>query len=217
MSLSQKGIKMLSRVVILDAHSSGDDIIADSGRFVIPTLRSRDTNDRRKGVALSDFVAPTNDHIALFTVTSGKAADDLLQSLRDSGDDYNALLLQSVADRLAEAATQWTHDRIALNEWGYANSQQSRGIRPAVGYPSLPDQSLAMHFDQVLHSGDLGITITENGALHPSSTTMGVIIASPKASYFDVKGISADTFADYARRRAIDPDTLRHFISTPIG
>lgn len=213
--LSKKGVRLQSRVVILDARSSGDDIIAADGAFTIPTLRSRDTADGQKGVALSDFVAESNDHIALFTATSGRDITTMLQGLRDS-DDYNALLLQSVADRLAEAATQWTHHRVAENEWGYRGAQDSWGIRPAVGYPSLPDQSLAMLFDKVLHTSELGITITENGALHPSSTTMGVILASPKASYFDVKGITETTFADYARRRGYDPEKLRPFISTPI-
>ncbi len=215
-SLSQQGIKLLGRVVILDAYSAGDDIITDNGQFTIPTLRSHDTKKGHKGVALSDFIAKSDDHIALFTVTVGNEIASMIQSLSDSSDDYNALLLQSVADRLVEAATQWTHNRVARNEWGFASPTSTIGIRPAVGYPSLPDQSLAMHFDSLLHCCDLGISITENGALYPSSTTMGVIIASPKASYFDVKGVSQACFADYARRRGIDADTLRRFISTPI-
>ena len=101
---------------------------------------------------------------------------------RDNGDEFKALLYQSLADRLAEAATEFTYRKVRNQLWGF----NAKGIRPAIGFPSLPDQRLVFLADKVLNYSEVGITLTENGALYPTASTTGYIIAHPNARYFSI-------------------------------
>lgn len=125
------------------------------------------------GHSLAHFVAPADDHIALFAVS--------VSGLPQTSDSYASMLAQTVGHRLAEAATKWLHQRLARCEWGF---DYARSIRPAVGYSSLPDHRLIFSLDRHLRLADLGITLTENGAMSPGASTCGIIIAHPQARYF---------------------------------
>lgn len=215
-----EGVEIKARVVI--AHAVTDhatDTLTLDGDAKIPALRRQ--TDEPVTVALTDFIAPT-DTVALFTATAAGPLADKIAALRATGDDYRAMLAESLADRLVEAATVCVHSNVARLLWGYAteatghdlegDGSASMGIRPAIGYPSLPDQSLVFEADKLLHYADLGITLTENGALHPSATTTGLIIASPEAHYFTVGPIADDQRGDYASRRGLPADYLSRFI-----
>lgn len=181
-SLVRNNVSLDARVAILPAKSIGDDIYihTNSGKeIIIPTPRQQNP----PYTAMSDFIAAENDHIGIFTVTA-KSAIDFFKTSIPAPPDYEALLIQSLADRLVEAATDRMHTITHDFLWGLKDIPQ--GIRPAVGYPSLPDHSLMFILDKILHFADLGIFLTENGALAPSSTTAGLILPSPEARYFDI-------------------------------
>ena len=198
------GIK--ARVAILPASSTPEDsIVMEYNReeITLPTPRQRSAcSEAEERLALSDFIAPRKpdgkpaDWIGLFAVTVGNEVDGMARKLHEEGDEYRSLLYQTVAHRLAEAATEYLHLLVRTQLWGYSDESypgkinlrdlKYEGIRPAVGYPSLPDQKLVFTTGKVLDYQSLGITLTENGALLPSATTTGLIIAHPKSRYFIV-------------------------------
>lgn len=192
-----------ARVAILPARRSGDDMVIEGkdGEVLIPTLR-REAAPR---IAVADFLAEENDWVGVFVVTAG----NVLKAMPLGTDEYRALLVQSLADRLVEAATEWMHTYEHETLHGLSSPH---GVRPAIGYPSLPDQTLVYETDKILHYADLGITLTENGALSPSATTTGFIFASPEARYFEVGPIGEKQFADYARRRGMTIEDLRRVL-----
>jgi 5-methyltetrahydrofolate--homocysteine methyltransferase len=146
---------------------------------------------------LCDFVAPQGDYAGAFAITVGRDFAQELSSLSAQGDEYGALLMQSVGDRLVEAASEWLHERVRRELWGYAPQKQLsvkemfqaryRGIRPAVGYPSLPDQRLIFPLAELLDVEKIGISLTENGAMYPQSSVCGLYLASPHARYFVIE------------------------------
>lgn len=222
--LKSQGHTLHAKVVILPARSEGDDIVIDDGEVRIPTLRQQTPaveGAPLQRLALADFVSPEDgDYAGFFAVTIG---GEFQREINDAADDpYKSLLLQSLADRLVEAATELTHRKVRSEIWGYDQSEpdahsrnengEGHGIRPAFGYPSLPDQSIVFEADKVLDYKSMGITVTETGALSPSATTTGMLLAHPKARYFSVGRIGDDQKADYARRRAVDRDSLRGFL-----
>lgn len=204
------GIK--GRVAIYGAKTEGDDIYVMSPEpVVLPMLRRQSCNEGSKPVALSDYVGR---YIALFAVTAGQELDLQAEEYRRNGDEYKALVCQALSHRLAEAATEWTHRYVAEQLWGYVAEgiENVPGIRPAVGYPSLPDQSLVHLLDHVLDYRTLGIDVTEHGALSPSASTTGLILPNPGSRYFNVGHIGADQRSDYARRRGMTVEQLEQFL-----
>ncbi len=159
----------------------------------IATPRQRPASGRDRLLALSDFVAPAGDYIGCFAVTIGTEIRKIIESTDDA---YRRLLMQSVADRLAEATSEWLHREVRTRLWGYAPDEpldftairqgRYRGIRPAVGYPSLPDQQLMHTLMRHLDPEAIGLTVTANGALSPSSSVAGFYLASPLARYFSI-------------------------------
>lgn len=198
-----------AKVLIVRARREGDDIVLDKG-VRIPTLRSLTPNPV-SGVcyALSDFISDHDDHIGIFAVTAaGSGLPETIKRLKESG-EYQGLLMQSLAHRLVEAATERMHSYVRKTLWGIPDDC---GIRPAIGYSSLPDQSLIDVLDKYLDYSSLGITATENGALYPSATTTGLIIAHPQSRYFETGRLSEEALKDYAERRGLDVDYLKRFI-----
>lgn len=222
---------LMARVALLPAGRRDDDIIYRNGEaeFILSTLRQQEpSSDGKPRLALADFIKPIEDDgvlpdwIGLFAVTSGQAIERMIARYKSTGDDYSAILYQSVADRLVEAATELMHRYVRRQMWGYETEpldnpdnllrQYYRGIRPAIGYPSLPDQSLIFLADKVLDYASMGVTVTPNGAMSPVATTSGYIFAHPGSTYFHLGHIGADQRADYAARRGMDAATLDRFL-----
>ena len=203
---------------LYDAHSEGDDIVVQMGDSTgrIPLLRQQMADS--DCLCLADFVHPQHDKIGLFATT----VDHGLETDFDH-DMYQKMMVQLLADRLAEAAAERLHEDVRRVEWGYApderltiddlHAERFQGIRPAVGYPSLPDTSLNFVLDRLLPFRQIGIRLTEHGAMKPHASVSGMMIALPAARYFSVGKIGADQLHDYARRRGLPVEVLRKFLT----
>lgn len=194
--LSASGATMDCAIAFHPAYSQGDAIATD--RCTIQTPRQKPSPARTHCLALSDFVAPPGygDHIGCFIVTIGPTLRQLIEEARQQPDDYRLLMLQSVADRLTEATSEWLHYQVRTRLWGYAPHEpmdlsaircgKYSGIRPAVGYPSLPDQKLMHSLFQLIDGEPIGVHVTINGALVPASSVAGLYISSPHSRYFSI-------------------------------
>ena len=163
---------------------------------VIPTPRQRKAGATGVCRSLCDYVAPQgyNDHIGAFAVTIDRTFIAHIERLKHDGDRYASLLLQSLADRLAEAAAEWLHAEVRRSLWGYAPDERLTvkemykarydGIRPAVGYPSLPDQKTIFRLARLVNFDAIDIRLTENGAMYPQASVCGLYIANRHADYF---------------------------------
>jgi 5-methyltetrahydrofolate--homocysteine methyltransferase len=196
------------------ARAEGDDVVLDGGtRF--PMLRQQaDRGDDRPNRSLADFVAPAEsglaDHIGAFAVTAGHGADELAARFEAEHDDYRAIMVKALADRLAEAFAEYLH-HVARREWGYEDeelanddliAERYRGIRPAFGYPACPDHSPKAELFALLDAGAAaGMDLTEHFAMVPAASVSGLYFAHPAARYFNVGRIGRDQVEDYARRR----------------
>ena len=212
-------------VLLLPANADGDDIVLyadDARRKVALTWHNqRQQNERPQGkpnYCLADFVAPRAsgiaDYLGAFAVTTGLGIEKHLDAFVAKKDDYSAIMLKSLADRLAEACAEWLHMKVRRELWGYAKDEQLdadalireeyRGIRPAPGYPSCPDHAVKAPLFDVLRAPDVGITLTENFAMLPAAAVSGFYFAHPDAAYFAVGRIGDDQAEDLARRMAAD-------------
>jgi 5-methyltetrahydrofolate--homocysteine methyltransferase len=207
------------------AVSDGDDIRI--GDETLPALRQQSLQENGETCcSLADYVMPASegrtDYIGTFAVTAG-GWEALAEQFEQDGDNYRQLLLQTLADRLAEACAEYLHAKVRREYWGYAAGEdlsvadlfkaKYQGIRPAVGYPSLPDQRLVFTLDKLLHVDRIGVRLTENGAMTPTATVAGFYFAHPEARYFMIGRITDEQLQDYAARRHESPDELRKFLS----
>ena len=204
--------------LIDDANSEGDDIVI-GGHTRIPLLRQQQAGKEGYTLCLSDFIRPatsgTKDRIGVFATTVHLSHGD------------NSLLASTLADRLAEATAEKMHEEVRKRYWGYAPDEQLsmrelheerfQGIRPAVGYPSLPDQSINHLIDKLLGLADIGVRVSENGAMMPHCSVSGFLFAHPKARYFSVGNISDEQLTDYAHRRGLTPATIKKFLHRNVG
>ncbi|MDR1517034.1 MAG: methionine synthase [Dysgonamonadaceae bacterium] len=209
---------------IYEAYSENDSIYIGGKAF--PMLRQQKKSADDNYLCLSDFIAPKSsgkrDYIGAFAVTGGAGADKLLNKYEEEGDTYSALLMKSLLDRLAEAATEWLHRKIRVEFWGFAPDEQlsitelfavkHRGIRPAVGYPSIPDQSVNFALHEMLKSNEIGISLTENGVMYPNASVSGLVFAHPESQYFVVGKISEEQLGDYATRKNAGVNEIRKFL-----
>lgn len=208
--------------------SMGDDIHIEGEK--IPALRQQIPDDKGLCLSLSDFVMPKaagkTDYVGVFAVTAGNCFEALHAEDEKSNDNYHTMLLQTLSDRLAEAATEYLHEKIRKEYWGYASDEnisvnelfkaKYQGIRPAVGYPSLPDQEIIFTLDKLLGFNQIGISLTGNGAMSPTSSVAGLCISHPESSYFMAGRISEEQLYDYAQRRNKPADSLRKFLAKNI-
>jgi cobalamin-dependent methionine synthase I len=172
---------------------------------------------------LSDFIRPASsgitDKIGLFATSVDKEMESLYPD-----DGYKHMLVQTLADRLAEATAEKLHESIRKETWGFASdehltikqmhNEEFQGIRPAVGYPSLPDQSINFLLDDLLDMKQIGITLTENGMMQPHASVSGMIFAHPASRYFSVGKIDEIQLEDYARRRNLPLETMKKYLSS---
>jgi 5-methyltetrahydrofolate--homocysteine methyltransferase len=194
------------------AQSEGDDIVLANGT-VFPMLRQQhDRSEDDPNRSLADLVAPTDtglvDHVGAFAVTAGLGADALVARAEADNDDYRAIMVKALADRLAEAFAERLHEE-ARFAWGYETERRSsqdliaeryRGIRPAFGYPACPDLSLNRRLFDLLGAREVGLDLTEHCAITPVASVAGMYLAHPEARYFNVGRISKDQVEEYARR-----------------
>ena len=212
---------------LFDAYSDGDDIIV-GGTTRLPFLRQQHVGKSGHTLCLSDFVKEASPEereeldiantIGVFATTVSLPSKEL---------PTNNLQISTLSDRLAEATAEKMHEEVRKHYWGYAkeenltmqelHAERFQGIRPAVGYPSLPDQSINFLIDRLLHFEEIGITLSETGAMHPHSSVSGLMFAHPSAHYFAVGHIDTEQLADYARRRDIDISQAKKFLAAGVN
>ena len=207
---------------LCNAKGDGDNIVIEG--TTLPLLRQQHCAEGKYNLCLSDFISPHGDKIGLFATSVESAFGN-----EYAGDDYRYLLSQTLADRLAEATATLLHRQVRTESglWGYSPDEElttedllaekNRGIRPAVGYPSLPDQSIIFTIDTLLSLNEAGITLTPNGAMTPHASVCGLMIAHPAAQYFAVGKIDREQLIDYAARRGIVPGEIERFLAKNIG
>ena len=204
------------------AQAQGDDIavFADEAReqpvATLHTLRQQlARREGRANIALADFVAPRgsglDDYIGAFAVTAGIGEDVVAERFKRANDDYSAIMVKALADRLAEAFAERLHQRVRKEFWGYAGdealpadaliAEKYRGIRPAPGYPAQPDHTEKGTLFRLLHAERIGVTLTESFAMTPGAAVCGLYFSHPQAAYFGVGKIERDQVEDYARRK----------------
>jgi 5-methyltetrahydrofolate--homocysteine methyltransferase len=170
---------------------------------------------RRPNRCLADFVSPlNNDYVGLFAVTAGIGVEKKERYFLDDHDDYSAIMLKALADRLAEALAERMHQRVRTELWGYAPdealsneeliAEKYRGIRPAPGYPACPDHSVKRDMFRVLGAHEIGMGLTDSLAMTPAASVSGFYLAHPQAVYFNVGRVGADQLDDLARRSGRD-------------
>ena len=241
------GQKMLERLVqgrwltanavvgFYPAGSVGEDIVLfkDESRTekILTWHQLRQQTDRpvvdgikRPNRCLADYVAPIDsgkkDYVGMFAVTTGHGVDAKVDEFIREHDDYNAILLKALADRLAEAFAEYMHYRVRTDLWGYAANEslsndemideKYQGIRPAPGYPACPEHSVKLGMFEVLQADEIGMELTESLAMNPASSVSGFYLANPSAQYFNVGQIGLDQVNDLADRSARNvEDTIR--------
>ncbi|MGH6784882.1 MAG: vitamin B12 dependent-methionine synthase activation domain-containing protein [Sphingomicrobium sp.] len=183
-------------------------------------------SDTMPNRSLADFIAPREsgigDFIGAFAVTAGVGAGDLAAAFERDHDDYHAIMVKALADRLAEAFAEYLHAR-ARREWGYGAAERLtsddlvaeryRGIRPAFGYPACPDHSEKRKLFDLLRAERAGITLTESCAMWPAASVSGLYFAHPAATYFTVGRIGHDQIDDYARRKGMSVAEVERWLA----
>jgi 5-methyltetrahydrofolate--homocysteine methyltransferase len=179
-------------------------------------------SEDQPNLCLADFVAPANDYIGAFAVTAGLGVDELAAQFKAQNDDYNAIMTEALADRLAEAFAEYLHKRVRA-EWGYGKNEtltteqlieeQYRGIRPAAGYPACPDHTEKWTLWKLLDAEkSTGIRLTESCAMWPASSVSGLYFASPRSKYFAVGKLDRDQIQDYSRRKGMELRTVEKWL-----
>jgi 5-methyltetrahydrofolate--homocysteine methyltransferase len=164
----------------------------------------------------------------MFAVTAGLGLDEIVRRYEAVHDDYNAIMAKALADRLAEALAEWTHERVRRELWGYAPdealdndaliAEAYRGIRPAPGYPACPDHTEKGELFSVLDATEaIGLHLTENYAMVPTAAVSGYYFAHPEARYYGIGRIDRDQVADYAARKRMGVETVERWLASNLG
>ena len=227
-SLQAKGV-----IGLFPANRQEDDVViyADESRQetlgVAHHLRQQTDKPKGANYCLSDFVAPVgsgiNDYVGAFAVTGGIGEDELAASYEEKGDDYNAIMVKAVADRLAEAFAEYLHEQVRKQYWGYAPDEslsnddlireKYQGIRPAPGYAACPEHTEKQLIWDLLNAEEhTGMKLTESYAMWPGASVSGWYFAHPEARYFAVAKIQQDQVEDYAKRKGWDIETAQRWL-----
>ena len=208
---------------LCEANSEGDDIIINGTR--VPMLRQQKVIPGKPNLCLADFIRPASsgikDTIGLFATSV-----DAAFTSNNEGDPYQRMLSQTLADRLAEATAEKFHEDVRKKYWGYATDEQLtikdllaeryQGIRPAVGYPSIPDTSMNFLLYELLDMKEIGINLTESGMMVPHASVSGFMFAHPQSRYFDLGKIDDEQLEDYAHRRNKPVEELRKYLASTL-
>ncbi len=226
-------------VAFYPANTIGDDIVlySDEARqhplFVWHNLRQQSERPvvdgaRRPNRCLADYVAPKDsgvaDYLGCFAVTTGHGVEKKVAEFQAKHDDYSAIMLKALADRLAEAFAELMHHRVRTDLWGYATdeiltndqmiNEEYRGIRPAPGYPACPAHEVKQDLLRVIGSEDIDMTLTESMAMNPASSVSGFYLAHPDSQYFNVGKINNDQVEDLAKRRGQSVEDVRRQLAS---
>ncbi|WP_117879669.1 methionine synthase [Aureibaculum luteum] len=219
---------------LFPASAINDDdieIYDENGKAVNSFITLRQQLKRREGIpsyALADFIAPKEsgkqDYMGCFAVTTGFGTDEIVQEFQDNLDDYNAIMVKALADRLAEAFAEYIHEKVRTDYWGYdANEHLSneemikesyKGIRPAPGYPACPDHLEKRTIWELLNvEENIGMQLTDSLAMWPASSVSGYYFGNEDAKYFGLGKIKEDQLMSYAKRRNIPLDEARKWLN----
>lgn len=212
------------------AVSEGDDIVLYRDRELsgeltrFNMLRQQEAvADGKPNVSLADFIAPRSsgrvDAIGAFAVTAGLGADELAHGFESAGDDYSAILVKALADRLAEAFAGYLHAKARV-ESGIEEqatpedviAESHRGIRPGFGYPACPDHSEKFKLFDLLAADEIGMSLTDHAAMLPAASVSGLYFAHPQARYFTVGRLGDDQIASYARRKGRSLEDIERWL-----
>ncbi len=218
---------------LFPANGDGDDLVlrieghaTGKTTFRIPMLRQQHpSKEGEPFLCLADFVRPLSSGVE-DTVGAFCASVDGGITEEYRHDEYLSMLSQTLCDRLAEATAEKMHEDVRRTYWGYAPNERLtmeqthredyQGIRPAIGYPSLPDTSVNFLLDQLLDMKQVGVRLTETGMMTPHASVSGLMFAHPRAHYFELGKIGEDQLADYARRRGIPVELMRRFLQSSL-
>ena len=232
--LKEKSLKAKAIFGLFPANSVGDDIEVydqEKTKTLAKFLTLRQQLKKKEGepnIALSDFIAPKDseieDYIGCFCVSTGFGSDELSKAYEDKIDDYSSIMVKAIADRLAEAYAEYLHKEIRTNKWGYVRNEDLdnkelikesyKGIRPAPGYPACPDHLEKETIWKLLDvEKSIGVKLTESLAMWPASSVSGYYFANEKSKYFGLGNINEDQLIDYAKRKNIDIEKARKWLS----
>lgn len=183
------------------AYSDEKNIYIGEKTFPMLRQQKKDSNF----LSCSDFISGEADYIGFFSVTAGHYLTDLSKEYEKKGDIYKSIIVQTLADRLVEASAEWLQHYVTEKYWDV-------NIRPAWGYPMLPDQFMILETKDLLPYNKIGISMTENGAMYPPSSISGIYISNPDSKYFMVGEIGEDQIKDYAERRGISFDNMKKIL-----
>jgi 5-methyltetrahydrofolate--homocysteine methyltransferase len=219
------------------ANAEGDDVVVykdDSRREILgrfPMLRQQEVMpDERPNLSLADFVAPMEtgmpDYLGMFAVTAGIGADALVRQFEADHDDYNAIMVKALADRLAEAFAEYLHAQVR-RDWAYGEkeslsvedliAEKFRGIRPAYGYPACPDHSEKFKLFDALDATRQGITLTDHAAMLPAASVSGLYFSHPESKYFNIGRLGRDQIESYARRKGQTLETVEKWLGSQLA
>ena len=238
--INEKWLQAKAVIGIFPANSVNDDdveIYTDNQRDEVATtlnfLRQQTQQPPgRPNYCLSDFIAPKEtglqDHMGAFAVTTGIGIDEHVKRFEEDHDDYQAIMLKVLADRLAEAFAELMHKRVRKEFWAYAEdetldnsaliAEEYKGIRPAPGYPACPDHTEKAKLWQLIEADKkVGITITESFAMLPASSVSGWYFSNPESKYYAVAKINRDQVDDYAKRKGMSLAEAERWLSPNLG
>ena len=218
------------------AQSVGaDDILLDTGAGELRLCHLRQQRTKREDQAqwcLADYVAPAGsgvrDHLGAFAVTAGKGIDEHVERFERRHDDYSAILLKALADRLAEAMAEYFHKRVRKELWAYASDEDLSnseliaeaysGIRPAPGYPACPDHTEKGKLWNLLDvERRIGLRLTDSFAMFPTAAVSGFYFAHPESRYFSVGKIDRDQVVSYAQRKGMSVAEVERWLAPNLG
>ncbi len=219
------------------AASEGNDIayfadgerLHELNRFCFLRQQQKKTDAGKPHLCLADYVAPLSsgvqDHAGAFAVTAGLGLEAITEHYRADHDDFHAILAQALADRLAEAAAEWLHQKVRKQWYAPGESfsgpeliaEPYLGIRPAFGYPSCPDHTEKTKLWQLLHPERVGITLTENLAMYPGASVSGLYLGHPEARYFATGPVGGEQILDYARRKGMSVQEVERALESTIA
>ena len=233
--IEEKWLKARAVIGLFRAESVGDDIIVDFSGGDLTLRNLRQQVKKSKGLpsmCLSDFIAPKEkqieDYIGAFAVTTGIGIEEHVKRFEDGLDDYSAILLKAIADRLAEAAAEYMHKKVRTEYWGYSKdenfstdeliSETYQGIRPAPGYPACPEHTEKETLWELLSVEEqIGIKLTESMAMYPAASVSGWYFSHPKSKYFGLGQIGKDQVEDYAKRKGKSVAEMERWLAPSVN